>query len=70
MSAGGSFTLRNMPQLQSLAGFPVLDNVGQDFQISGNALLPTCDAQALQLQLSSIGGLSDVSGNLADACGG
>ncbi len=59
-----------MPQLQSIAGFPMLVTVAEDFRITGNSLLPTCDAQALQMQLASIGGVAMVSGNLPDVCGG
>lgn len=70
VSVGAGFTILNMSQLQLPDGFPVLDSVGADFEISGNALPPTCDAQALQMQLSSIGGLSEVLGNLPDTCGG
>ncbi|MBV1861303.1 MAG: hypothetical protein KUG77_22990 [Nannocystaceae bacterium] len=69
-NAGGDFTLRNMPLLQSIAGFPVLDTVDANFQVAGNPQLPTCDAQGLQLQLASIGGTATVSGNLPDVCGG
>ena len=70
VSVGAYFILRNMPQLTSIAGLPLLDAVAEDFEISGNPQLPTCDAQALQMQLTTIGGMSTIAGNLADACGG
>lgn len=70
VNVGAYFTLRNMPELRSLAGLPLLDAVGEDFQISGNPLLPTCDAIALEGQLSAVGGESSIFDNLADACGG
>jgi hypothetical protein len=69
VSVGAYFTLRNMPSLTNINGFASLDAVAEDFQISGNTSLPTCNAQALELQLSTIGGTTTITGNLADVCG-
>lgn len=67
---GGELDIRDNPNLQNILGLQGLDVVGSNVTISGNTTLPTCTAQGLVDQLSFIGGATDVSGNLADACGG
>ncbi|MCA9701677.1 MAG: hypothetical protein KC431_29420, partial [Myxococcales bacterium] len=54
--------------LSELGGLPALNFVGETLWIDGNALLPTCAAQALADQATVLGP-TVITANLADACG-
>ena len=58
----GSFEVVDNAALTTLS-FPVLTTVGGPFTVFNNAVLPTCQADNLVAQLTSIGGLAFVSGN-------
>jgi len=65
---GGDFHIRDNLNLEQIPGFAGLAAVGGDVVISGNAELPTCTAQGIVDGLSFVGGVVDLSNNLADAC--